>query len=61
MSSPVVDKVIIIHNRIRGMESMEKEIELIMKSRKWKVKSTKKKDEFVGLVSDAPLIRGEGG
>ncbi len=36
-------QIIILHNRIRGMEQMEKEIEMIVKSEKWKVKSGWKK------------------
>ena len=32
-------QIIILHNRIRGMEQMEKEIAMIVKSEKWKVKS----------------------
>ena len=35
-------QIIIIHNRIRGMESMGKEIDGIVKSEKWKVKSWEK-------------------
>lgn len=63
-------QVIIIHNRIRGMESIEKEIENIVKSEKWKMKNNeeelnewrmKNRKWKIELVSDAPLIRGGGG
>jgi hypothetical protein len=45
--------VIIIHNRIRGMESMEKEIGEIIKNSQLKIKNEKDKKSKMG-------VRGEG-
>ncbi len=40
-------QVIILHNRIRGMESIEKEIQNIVKSGEWKVKKTTKSPSII--------------